>query len=515
MSGMIDRLQRRGEGTAVVQASRVDNGSVAASGIARVPALTKVVYGLGQAAEGLKNTAFGLFLLFYYNQVLGLPGTLAGLALGVSLVFDAFFDPLVGSISDNFRSKYGRRHPFMFAAIVPMAVGFYLLFSPPVHGEWALFAWLFVFATLTRGGMALFHVPHIALGAELSDDFEERTSIVGVRQFLATFGGLLAIGIGFGVFFKSTAEHAQGQFNVAAYSPYALTLGVLMAVAMFTCAWGTRTQIRRLRQPTQTSSGNAWSVIVRMWVETRGALKNASFRWLFIGVLVVFLMVGADAALSLYMNTFFWELRSTDLFFFQAAAPIGIMVGALFTRRLNRRFDKLPAVVWGTSFWAFCQLLPVVLRFVDAFPANGTRELLWTLVAIKFLQGAGVVQALVSFNSMVADIADEHELETFKRQEGIFFAAVSFANKSTVGLGNILAGVALDVIHWPRGAHIQSAADIPAHTINLLGILSGPIVAAFCVICVWCYGHYHLTRERHEEIQAALDRRRQQADSVA
>ena len=72
------------------------------------------------------------------------------------------------------------------------------------------------------------------------------------------------------------------------------------------------------------------------------------------------------------------------------------------------------------------------------------------------------------------------------------------------------------MIHWPRGAHIQSAADIPTHTVNLLGILSGPIVAAFCVVCVWCYGHYHLTRERHEQIQAALgDARRQRAEAVA
>ena len=486
------------------RADNVDNGVVA-----RLGWLTKIVYGLGQGAEGLKNTAFSLFLLFYYNQVLGLPGTLAGLALGISLVFDAFFDPLVGSISDNFRSKRGRRHPFMYAAILPMAIGFYLLFSPPVRSEWALFGWLFFFATFTRGGMALFHVPHIALGAELSDDFEERTSIVGIRQSLATVGALVAIGVGFGVFFKSTAEHTQGQFNVAAYSPYAATLGVLMAVAMFACSFGTRAQIPRLRQPPAQGTSDAWAVIVRMWRETIGALKNASFRWLFFGVLVVFLMVGADAALALYMNTFFWELRGSDLLLFQAAAPIGIVIGSLFTRALNKRFDKLPGVVWGTSFWAFCQLLPVVLRFADAFPSNGTRALVWTLVAIKFLQGAGVAQALVSFNSMVADIADENELATGKRQEGIFFAAVSFANKSTVGLGNILAGVALDVIAWPRGAHIQSAADIPAHKISLLGILSGPIVAAFCVICVWCYGHYHLTRERHAEIAAKLVARRE------
>ncbi len=111
-----------------------------------------------------------------------------------------------------------------------------------------------------------------------------------------------------------------------------------------------------------------------MWRETLGALQNASFRWLFFGVLVVFLMVGADAALSLYMNTFFWELRSNDLILYNVAAPIGIMIGALFTRQLNRLFDKKPAVVWGTSFWAICQLVPVLLRFADAFPANGTRR---------------------------------------------------------------------------------------------------------------------------------------------
>ena len=364
--------------------------------------------------------------------------------------------------------------------------------------------------------MALFHVPHIALGAELSDDFEERTSIVGVRQFLATFGGLLAIGIGFGVYFKSTAEFAQGQFNVAAYSPYALTLAMLMAVAMLACTGGTRSQVARLRQSDQAAAGSALLVIARMWRETIGALQNASFRWLFFGVLVVFLMVGADAALSLYMNTFFWELRSTDLILLQrggaarnhdrravhattepalrqeARRCVGYLVlgdmpagaGAVAVRRrISRKRHRRADVDAGR----------------DQVPA-GRRALhrRWS-VSIRW--------SPTSRTRM--------NCATGKRQEGIFFAAVSFANKSTVGLGNILAGVALDVIHWPRGAHIQSAADIPAHTVNMLGILSGPIVAAFCVICVWCYGHYHLTRERHQEIQTALDARRQRAGSVA
>lgn len=91
---------------------------------------TKFAYGFGQLAEGLKNSALGTFVLFYYNQVLGLPGTLAGLALAIALVFDAFTDPLAGSISDNWRGRYGRRHPFMYASAVPLAIAFYLLFSP-------------------------------------------------------------------------------------------------------------------------------------------------------------------------------------------------------------------------------------------------------------------------------------------------------------------------------------------------------------------------------------------------
>jgi Na+/melibiose symporter-like transporter len=475
-----------------------------------LPFTTKFTYGLGQAAEGLKNGAFGIFLMFYYNQVLGLSGTLAGTAVGIALVFDAVTDPLAGSLSDNWRSRLGRRHPFMYASAVPMAIAFYCLFAPPVVGEWALFFWLLTFAVLTRTAMTLFHVPHIALGAELSTDFQERTTIVGYRQFLSTFGGLLAVVVGFGVFFASTPEFPQGQFNLGAYAPYAATLAVLMAVAMLASAWGTRREIPRLHQPQGAAEHLDWmGTLARMLRDTVDALGNRSFRWMFIGILVVFLMVGVDGALNLYMNTFFWELRSSDLMYFFIASPIGVMIGATLTHRLNVRFDKKPAVVWGTAWWSACQIVPVVLRILDWFPANGTPTLLWTLVVIKFVQGVGVVQALVTFGSMVADIADEQELKTGKRQEGIFFAAASFANKCTTGFGTIIAGIALDLIAWPRGSHIQSAADVAPETIVTLGLLYGPIVSGFAVVCVWCYGHYDLTSERHAQIAAALERKRQ------
>jgi glycoside/pentoside/hexuronide:cation symporter, GPH family len=426
-------------------------------------------------------------------------------------VWDAVTDPLAGSMSDNWHSRFGRRHPFMYASIIPLALSFYLLLNPPELGEWGLFLWLLTFAMLARGAMTLYYVPHVALGAELSTNFEERTNIVGYRQFFGTFGGLLAVVIGFGVFFASTPEYPQGQFNHDAYAPYALTLAVLMSLAIFISAWGTRSQIPRLPRATGVEMKFTWmGALSRMLRESLDALQNPSFRWMFLGILVVFLMVGVDGALNLYMNTFFWELRSSDLLYFYIASPIGVMIGALFAGKLNKWFDKKPSVVWGTAWWSACQIVPVVLRMFGWFPENGTSELVITLIVIKFVQGVGVVQALVTFGSMVADIADEHELRTGKRQEGIFFAAGSFANKCTTGIGNIVAGITLDLIAWPRGPHIQSAADVPPETIFQLGLIYGPIVSGFSVVCVWCYNHYHLTRERHQEITRALAERRRE-----
>lgn len=476
---------------------------------------TKFAYGFGQAAEGIKNGAFAVFLFFYYVQVLGLSGTYAGLAVGIALMFDAVTDPLAGSLSDNWHSRLGRRHPFMYASALPLAITFYFLFSPPDISGFPLFLWLLVFAVLTRGAMTLYHVPHIALGAELTSNFDERTTVVAYRQFFSTFGMLAAFAIGFGLFFQATPEHAHGQFNVAAYQPFALCMALLMLVSILTSAWGTQSHIPRLPKATGPDVRISFpAALSRMGREVAVALENRSFRWLFAGVLIVFMMVGVDTALNLHMNTYFWELSSRDNIAFFAAYPVGIMVGALFARRINQLFDKKPSIVFGTAWWAACQIIPVVLRLLGWFPENGTGELVTTLVIVKLLQGIGVVQALVTFGSMVADIVDEHELATGRRQEGIFFASVSFSGKFTSGIGNVVGGVALDLISWPRGPEIQTAADVPPETLTWLGLIYGPIVAGFAVVSVWCYSKHKLDRHRHAEIVRELHSRRAAMEAV-
>lgn len=477
--------------------------------MSEVPALnfnTKFAYGIGQVAEGLKNTSINTFVLFYYNQVLELPGTLAGLALAIALLVDAFTDPLAGSLSDNWYSKLGRRHPFMYASAIPLGITFYFLFVPPQGlSDWELFGWLTVTVILTRLAMTLYHVPHIALGAELSEDYQERTQVVSYRLFFGTLGALMAYVIGFAWFFRDTAEFTRGQFNLDAYGPYALTLSLLMVVTIFWSAGGTHHRIPYLppiRGVKQSLS--VLQIIARMFSEIMAALQNRPFAWLFAGVLVVYMMVGVDAALNLYMYEYFWDLSSQEKLLLLALYPIGVMLGATLTSSLHRFTNKQFGIMFGVSWWALCQILPIILRFMDLFPDNNTTELVIALTTIKFLQGVGVAQALVSFSSMVADIADQHELDTGKRQEGIFFAAASFSAKATSGLGTLIAGFSLDLIEWPRGAHIQSPDQIPVEAMASLGMMYGPVVAGFAVVSLLCSYQCKLTREDHEEVVRKL-----------
>ena len=475
-----------------------------------VPFSSKLAFGVGQFAEGLKNTAFGLFVLFYYNQVLGVSGSLAGLALAIALIFDAITDPLAGSLSDNWKSRFGRRHPFMYASALPLALAFTGLFWPPsgvqALGEWGLFVWLTLFAILTRGAMTLYHVPHLALGAEMTENYNERNRIVAYRQFFSSLGVAMVWLAGFGFFFS---DARGGNMAVENYAPFAIALGLMMVVTIWYSAWGTQKEVPFLSEPAPKPKRNP---VAQLFADLFAGFSNRSFTWLFSGVFVVFVMAGVNGALDLYMLQYFWELQDSEKLGLGMATVAGLALGVFLVVPLLPIIGKRNGVILGTAVWAICQVIPVVMRLLDWLPANGTTELFVTLFAFKFVQGLILQLAFVGFGSMMADVADEHEYNTGVRQEGIFFGAVAFSAKATSGVGTLVAGLGLDFIAWPRGAHIRTAADVPVDTLINLGLFYGPVVAGFSIVSLWCYMHYSLGRERHAQIVAELNVRRQAAD---
>ncbi len=468
---------------------------------------SKLAFGVGQIAEGVKTCAFGTYLLFYYNQVLGLSGDLAGLAIFIALVFDAITDPIAGSVSDRWRSPMGRRHPFMYASALPLAISFALLFAPLVSidsvGEMGLFAWMAVFTVLTRASMTLYHVPHMALGAELSEDYDERTVLVAMRHFFGAVGFMATYAIGFGYFFLPSPEYPNGQLNPDVYPTMAALLGVVMAITIFWTGWGTRKRVPFMPKPKQLEDAGRVTV-TDVLSETYQAMRNVSFRWIMFGFILVIAAWAMAGVVGIYVYTFFWELDSGQILFVLLLGPIGSMFGYPFSKIYYAWLDKRNAMIVAAIYWGVVHSIPVLLYLAGFAPEGGTWSAALFMGIFSALGGLGVGQVVVGIGTVMADIADENELDTGRRQEGVFFGASAFANKCSAGLGNLIAGFVLEWIDWPVGPEVRTAADVPPDTLLQLAVIAGPVIALLALPGALCFRGYRLDRARLEEIQADL-----------
>lgn len=465
---------------------------------------TKYIYAVGRISEGVKGRAFEFFLFFYYVQVLGLPGSFAGLAVGVALLFDAITDPLAGSVSDGMTSRLGRRHPMMYASVLPLGLFFYLLFVPPEGlGQYALFGWLCIFSVLTRTAMTLFQVPYLSLGAELSTNYTERTGIVALRSVFGALGSVGALLLGLNLFLAPTPEFPNGQLNGAAYPAFALVMSLIMVLSILICARGTQHLVPALPK---ASGGQGRIGLTRMFRELGEAMGNGAFRSLFVGMIFLYVVLGTHATLSLHMSTYYWELSQTQISSFVVSGGVGYLAGLMIARRFHVRFDKKRTFVVGLAALGIFGAIGPGLREIGLFPANDNVLLLPTLQFLVFLTAFAGAVAGVSGGSMMADVADSHEVSSGRRQEGIFFGAAAFAGKAASAFGHLIAGITIDVIGFPARAEPGTVAP---EKLTELGLFYGPIMAVGMVIGIVYFMRYDLDQHRHAEILATLDARRQ------
>ena len=459
----------------------------------------KLAYGLGQAAQsGGFDAAIG-FVFFYYSAVLGLSGGLVGAALAVSLAFDAVVDPLVGSWSDNIKSRFGRRLPLMMLAAPLVAVTVGLLFSPPPGlGQAALFGWLAFTSVAARSAISLFNVPYIALGAEMASDYAERTSVVVYRAFAGIVAAVAITAIGYSLFFAN-----GGLQRPDGYRGFGWSVAALLLACMTLCCWGVGRYAARLPQPEQVSD--------RIWARLPGEVaeifRNSSFRLLFISAVVLFTATGLNASLNNHAFVFVWRIKSELIQFISYAYLVGILLGVMGAPMLQKLMEKKNVVVFGFALLIANWLVIQGAMLAGLYLPLGHDALL-PMQLNSFTAGIGSGFVLVAYPSMMADAADEHELLYGRRREGLYFAGLGFAQKAASGLGVMCAGLALDMIRFPKDFGRTVGAVLPHDMQARLVLIWGPIAAVFAVASLLILSAYRIDRARHKEIAMALTRTR-------
>ena len=459
---------------------------------------TRLGYGTGAVAVAAKDAAVVHFLAFYYTQVIGLPGWLYGLSALFAQLFDAFSDPVLGTLSDNSRTRYGRRHPWMVASALPIGVGFLLLFAPPSDApHWLVFVWITFVQTSLRVLLSVFSIPHTTLGAELSTDYEERTRIASYRTLLAWLVGIVLPAWAYGFVFQRTAE-SDGRLVAANYEFYAWASAVAATLAVvITCAstW-------RLIPELPVPQGKRKLDLLDPLRDVQEALRIPNFRWIFLATFAIGGSTGVTTILGTYTWTYFWDFSTTEAGILTLSSLLPTLFAFALVRPLGSRFEKKPLSLWclgvfiGNALWFYGG------RLLGWLPANHTA----LLFALALLNNFVVVAAVVLWQSiapsMIADVADEHEVVTGERKEGVFFAALAFALKVPTGLGQALGGALVGWVGLPPGAQ---PGTLDADVVFRLGLAAGPIVAATYLIPLWLFTRYDLSRARHAELRRALD----------
>ena len=474
------------------------------------PFATKAAFGFGSVSTGVTETGFNYFLLIFYSQVIGIDARLVSLAITVSLIFDAFADPIVGYWSDNVRSRWGRRHPFMYASAIPLAAGYALLWMPPAGlDQNGLFWYLMLLSIVIRVFATFYETPSSALLPELSYDYDERSSLQGVRYFFGWSGGNVMTVLMFVAVFPLFVTPAipNGQFNRDAYVTYGIIAGALVLIAVLVSAIGTHSRIAHMSAPPPRRRMTPGTI----FREVRHTLADRSFGALFVAAMLGAVATGLSASLTFYFTTYFWGFTSAQIGIITigvfASALLGAVIAPIASRRMGK---KRGAMVIGLVAFLGAPL-PIVLRLAGILPGNDDPSIFWIVLVTNTLDTALVICFQILTAAMIADLVDQAELRTGRRSEGVFFAAVTFIKKAVLGLGLIAASFILTMADFPQGA---KAGEVTADTLWRLGAYYVPTILALWLSMIAVLSTYRLNREDHERNLSELAAARAAAEPI-
>lgn len=437
----------------------------------------KLTYGLGDIAHSAgPGTILPFWYLFFLTDVAHLKPGLAGLTVLIGGVWDAINDPLVGLISDRTRSRWGRRRPFLLFGAIPYGITFALMwFVPPIERQIVKSLYFALVYILFDTVMTTVSCPYYALTPELTLDHDERTSLVSFRMFVSIVAGLLTA-LGFSLVLDAAPD------ELAAFRTMGLLSGGLFAATILISFFGTRERVG-------FQVGEPPSPIESL----RFVLRNREWRYTLGMRILSWIPVDVASAVFAYYLIYWIGMRAMEASLIQALLLGSAAVSLPLVLWMTRRWEKKTAFVIATASWA---VMMVALLLV---PEGGRRF----VYPIAVLVGPGIASAHALPNAMSADTLDVDELNSGRRQEGVYAGFEVFVRKLSTKLVLAAIGPILAWSGYVEGAARQSAEALTA--IRFIIAVVPALILTGGIVLAW---RYPLTRERHREIQRELAARR-------
>lgn len=461
-----------------------------------VPLKIRVAWGLGGWADNFIFQVLIILALPIYNIELGIDPVWVGVALMIPRLFDAITDPLMGNISDNTRSRWGRRRPWIFVGALASAALLPLLWMPPFTDKVAVIIYFGIISTIYALTYTMFVVPYTALGFELTEDYDERTKVMSWRMYIGLIAGLCLPNL-----YVWCQSDLFGGNVLAGARVVTFLVGISVLITGCLPALLCREKVAAKAQPK-----------IKLGKAILETIKDKPFRLLLSGYVIIITGLLTSAAVALYVNIY--HVFGGDKKLAAEVSALGGMAGVIaaylgvrLAGWISAKTGKRETMIGGLGL----ALLSVGSMVFTMRPGFEVTEVLGfkfhPQIISFFFYGMGQQACWLMIDSMTADVCDEDELRTGLRREGMFGAVKSLALKAGVALTGLTGGLVIKLSG--AGDAAEGVAPEVAQTLKTLfvsiqsvGLVAGILVFVF----------YPITRAKSEETRRILDQRK--ADSA-
>jgi len=466
---------------------------------------TKLAYGAGDLGPAITANILAFFLLFFFTNVAGLNPGIAGSILMIGKIWDAVNDPLVGVLSDRTQSRIGRRLPWMIWGAIPFGA-FYVLqwivprFSDnPAVNQWWLFGYYVLVAILFNTAYTAVNLPYTALTPELTQDYNERTSLNSFRFLFSIGGSILSLILAQVIFalLKPTNVQSVGSncnAGVQQYVVLALVCSLLAIVSIYWCVWGIRDRVLASERHRLETTIEA-EIPLKQQIQI--ALSNRPFLYVIGIYFCSWLAVQVTASIIPYfvVNV----MGREDQFIPVLLAVQGTALVMLFVwTEVSKQLGKKAVYFLGMGLWIIAQ---AGLYFLQP-------QQIGLMYLLAVMAGFGVSTAYLIPWSMVPDVVELDELQTGQRREGIFYSFMVLLQKMGLALGLFILGHGLALAGFKEQVPCQPPPEQGPAALYAIRLAIGPLPTLALILGLILAYYYPITREIHAETLLQLEERR-------